>query len=123
MVELTDGGRLVAVAPNPSIDRLVEVGELRRGDMQRPRAVTVVLGREGFRLVRVAATLGASITAPSSIAAAAGVAASVLGGGDIRDAVVQGTGAAASSRVPGAGRLERATAAALNSEVIVEVLR
>ena len=122
MVELTDRGRLVAVAPDPSIDRPVEVGELRRGDMQRPRAVTVVLGREGFRLVRVAATLGASITAPSSIAAAAGVA-SGLGGGDMRDAVVQGTGAAASSRVPGAGRLEHATAAALNSEVIVEVLR
>lgn len=63
MVELTDGGRLVAVAPNPSIDRLVEVGELRRGDVHRPLAVTVVPGGKGLNVARVAATLGASVTA------------------------------------------------------------
>lgn len=54
----------------------------------------------------------------------AGVAVSVLGGDDMRHAVVRGTAAAAaSSRLPGAGRLERATAEALVSEVILEVLR
>jgi fructose-1-phosphate kinase PfkB-like protein len=34
------GRRLLTVAPNPSVDRLVEVHGLRRGEIHRPAAVT-----------------------------------------------------------------------------------
>lgn len=58
-----DGPRLVSVAPNPSIDRLIEVGSLEPGEIHRPLAVTVVAGGKGFNVARVAATLGGSVTA------------------------------------------------------------
>lgn len=63
MVELTGGARLAAVAPNPSIDRLIEVQDLERGEIHRPLAVTVVAGGKGFNVARAAATLGAKVTA------------------------------------------------------------
>lgn len=53
----------MAVASNPSIDRLIEVHDLQRGEIHRPLAVTVVPGGKGFNVARVAATLGASVTA------------------------------------------------------------
>ena len=61
---MTDLARLLAIAPNPSIDRLVEVEELRRGEIHRPAAVTVVAGGKGFNVARVAATLGAGLVPP-----------------------------------------------------------
>ncbi len=62
MVELKPD-RLLAVAPNPSVDRLLEVEELRHGQIHRPVAVTVVPGGKGFNVARSAAALGAPVTA------------------------------------------------------------
>ena len=74
MVELTDRspGRLLAVAPNPSIDRLLEVGRLEPGEIHRPLAATVVPGGKGFNVARAAATLGASVTAVGLLGGHAG---------------------------------------------------
>lgn len=72
MVELTTGRRLLAVAPNPSVDRLVEVDGLRRGEIHRPLAVTVVPGGKGFNVARSAATLGAPVTAVGLLGGHAG---------------------------------------------------
>lgn len=72
MVELTTGPRLLAVAPNPSVDRLVEVDLLRRGEIHRPVAVTVVPGGKGFNVGRVAATLGAAVTGAGLLGGHAG---------------------------------------------------
>ena len=72
MVELTTRPRLLAVAPNPSVDRLVEVGLLRRGEIHRPVAVTVVAGGKGFNVARVAATLGAAVTGAGLLGGHAG---------------------------------------------------
>jgi 1-phosphofructokinase family hexose kinase len=63
VVELKTGRRLLAIAPNPSVDRLVEVDRLRHGEMHRPLAVTVDPGGKGFNVARSAATLGAPVTA------------------------------------------------------------
>ena len=62
----------MAVAPNPSVDRLVEVDLLRRGEIHRPVAVTVVPGGKGFNVGRVAATLGAAVTAAGLLGGHAG---------------------------------------------------
>jgi len=63
MTDLARGSRLVAIAPNPSIDRLVEVEAFRRGAIHRPLATTVVAGGKGFNVARVASALGAQVTA------------------------------------------------------------
>ena len=63
MVELTSPMRLLAVAPNPSVDRLLEVEGLQVGAIHRPAAVTVVAGGKGFNVARVASSLGAAVTA------------------------------------------------------------
>ena len=64
--------RLVAVAPNPSIDRLVEVAAFRHGEIHRPLAATTVAGGKGFNVARVAAALGAEVTAIGPLAGHAG---------------------------------------------------
>ena len=63
MVELTACGRLLAIAPNPSVDRLVEVDAFRHGEIHRPVALTVVPGGKGFNVARSAAALGAPVIA------------------------------------------------------------
>jgi 1-phosphofructokinase family hexose kinase len=72
VVELTMERRLLAVAPNPSVDRLVEVGGLRRGEMHRPASVTVVPGGKGLNVARVAADLGVPVTAVGLLGGHAG---------------------------------------------------
>ena len=71
MVELT-ARRLLAVAPNPSVDRLLEVDEFRNGKIHRPVAVTVVPGGKGFNVARSAAALGAPVTAVGLLGGHAG---------------------------------------------------
>lgn len=66
------GQRLVAVAPNPSIDRLLEVAEFHRGEIHRPVATTVVPGGKGFNVARSAAALGALVTAVGPLAGFSG---------------------------------------------------
>lgn len=66
------GRRLLAVAPNPSVDRLIEVDGLRRGEIHRPAAVTVVPGGKGLNVARVAAELGAPVTAVGLLGGHAG---------------------------------------------------
>ena len=60
---MTIGGQLLAIAPNPSVDRLLEVETFRRGEIQRPVAVTVVPGGKGFNVARSAAALGTPVVA------------------------------------------------------------
>lgn len=57
------GRRLLTVAPNPSDGRLVEVDGLRRGEIHRPAAVTVVPSGKGLNVARVAVELGAPVKA------------------------------------------------------------
>ena len=55
--------RLLCVAPNPSIDRLVEVDRLVPGAIHRPTLVRPVAGGKGLNVARAAARMGASVTA------------------------------------------------------------
>jgi 1-phosphofructokinase family hexose kinase len=64
--------RLVAIAPNPSIDRLVEVATLRHGEIHRPLATTVVAGGKGLNLARTAAALQIPVLAIGPLAGHAG---------------------------------------------------
>ena len=70
--------RLVVVAPNPSIDRLVEVAAFRHGEIHRPLATTTVAGGKGFNVARVAAALGAEVTAIGPLVAPVGTLAVIL---------------------------------------------
>ena len=64
--------RLVAVAPNPSIDRLVELDRLTRDAINRPRAETLVAGGKGLNVARAAAALGGQVAAVGLLAGHAG---------------------------------------------------
>jgi hypothetical protein len=128
------GRRLLAVA------RLVEIDGLRRGEIHRPAAVTVVPGGKGLNVARVAAELGAPVTAVGFLGGHAGrwietlgrysvgsrdafpvASVATLRGDDRRAVVVLGTAAAAASAlVPGARRLEAAAVKHLCFEIAAE---
>ena len=50
---------IVAVAGNPSIDKLFEVDEFRAGQIHRPTAVRALPGGKGIHVAQVATALGA----------------------------------------------------------------
>jgi 1-phosphofructokinase family hexose kinase len=50
--------RLLAIAPNPSIDQIVAVGRLVPGEIHRPEVLSVVPGGKGLNVARAAAVLG-----------------------------------------------------------------
>lgn len=52
---------LLCLAPNPSIDRLLEVEVLTPGAIHRPVAVRAVAGGKGLNVARTAAALGVSV--------------------------------------------------------------
>jgi 1-phosphofructokinase family hexose kinase len=60
--------RLVAIAPNPSIDRLYELDRLRIDAVNRPGSETLVAGGKGLNVARAAASLGADVTAIALLA-------------------------------------------------------
>ena len=60
--------RLLCVAPNPSIDRLIQVDRLLPGTIHRPTLVQAVAGGKGFNVARAAAALGGSVTAVGILA-------------------------------------------------------
>jgi fructose-1-phosphate kinase PfkB-like protein len=64
--------RLVAIAPNPSIDRLYELDRLRIDAVNRPGSETLVAGGKGLNVARAAASLGADVTAIALLAGHAG---------------------------------------------------
>ena len=64
--------RLVAVAPNPAIDRLYELDRLTRDAVNRPRAETRLAGGKGFNVARAASSLGAEVTVVALLAGHAG---------------------------------------------------
>lgn len=64
--------RLVAVAPNPSIDRLYELDRLRLGAVNRPLVETRVAGGKGLNVARAAVALGADVVAVALVAGHAG---------------------------------------------------
>lgn len=64
--------RLVAIVPNPSIDRLYELDRLRIDAVNRPGSETVVAGGKGLNVARAAASLGADVTAVALLAGHAG---------------------------------------------------
>lgn len=64
--------RLVAVAPNPSIDRLYELDRLERDAINRPRVETWVAGGKGLNVARAAVALGAEVAALALLAGHAG---------------------------------------------------
>jgi 1-phosphofructokinase family hexose kinase len=64
--------RLVAVAPNPSIDRLYELDRLVRDAVNRPRVETRVAGGKGLNVARAARALGAEVSAVALLAGHAG---------------------------------------------------
>ena len=55
--------RLLCIAPNPSIDRLIGVDRLVPGTIHRPTLVRAVAGGKGLNVARAAVALGASVTA------------------------------------------------------------
>ena len=100
------GRRLLAVAPNPSVDRLVEVDRLRRGELHRLARMTVVPG-----------------AADSGDAFLRGLSVATLRGDDLRVAAVLGTAAAAASApVPGSERLKTAALKRLGIEIATELV-
>lgn len=64
--------RLVCVAANPSVDRLVEVERLEFGAIHRPTLVRAEAGGKGLNVARSAAALGARVTAVALLAGHAG---------------------------------------------------
>jgi 1-phosphofructokinase family hexose kinase len=54
---------IVCVVPNPSIDKLFEVGRLEPGAIHRPASFVQVAGGKGLNVARAAATLGAEVRA------------------------------------------------------------
>ncbi len=65
-------GRLVAIAPNPSIDRLFRLDRLRIGLVNRPDLELRVAGGKGLNVARAAAALGGDATAIAILAGYAG---------------------------------------------------
>ena len=64
--------RLVCLAANPSVDRLVEVERLRPASIHRPTLVRAVAGGKGLNVARSAAALSANVTAVAILAGHAG---------------------------------------------------
>jgi 1-phosphofructokinase family hexose kinase len=64
--------RVLCVAANPSIDRLVEVERFEVGRIHRPDVVRPVAGGKGLNVARAAARLGADVTACALLAGHAG---------------------------------------------------
>ena len=64
--------RLVAVAPNPSIDEILAVSRLAPGEIHRPEVLSVVPGGKGLNVARAAATLGMSVLVLPILAGHAG---------------------------------------------------
>ena len=60
--------RLVCLAPNPSIDRFVEVDRLVPGTIHRPTRVQAVAGGKGLNVARAAVALGGSVIAVGIVA-------------------------------------------------------
>jgi 1-phosphofructokinase family hexose kinase len=54
---------IVALAANPSIDKLFEIDRLVRGDIHRPLGFVQTAGGKGLNLARAANALGAEVTA------------------------------------------------------------
>jgi 1-phosphofructokinase family hexose kinase len=65
-------GHLICVAPNPSIDRFVEVRALVAGTIHRPVREVATAGGKGLNVARVARTLGGDATAVAVLAGHAG---------------------------------------------------
>lgn len=63
---------ILFVAANPSIDRLYELERLTPGAIHRPRLVLSVAGGKGLNAARVAASLGAGVTAVGLLGGYAG---------------------------------------------------
>jgi 1-phosphofructokinase family hexose kinase len=64
--------RLVAIAPNPSIDRFFVVDRLRRGAINRPILEVQVAGGKGLNVARAATALGANVSVLTFLAGHAG---------------------------------------------------
>ena len=64
--------RLVAVAPNPAIDRVYELDRFERDAVNRPRSETRQAGGKGLNVARAAALLGADVVAVAPLAGHAG---------------------------------------------------
>ena len=54
---------ILALAANPSIDKLFEIERLVRGDIHRPLGFVQTAGGKGLNLARAATALGAEVTA------------------------------------------------------------
>lgn len=63
---------ILCVAPNPSIDKLFAVEQLRPGAIHRPAAFTRVAGGKGLNVARAAAALGADVHAVALLGGHAG---------------------------------------------------
>ncbi|MEO5919152.1 MAG: hexose kinase [Candidatus Limnocylindrales bacterium] len=64
--------RIVFVAPNPSIDRLIEVDAITAGAIHRPDVVLALPGGKGLNAARAAFALGGRVTVVSIVAGRAG---------------------------------------------------
>jgi 1-phosphofructokinase family hexose kinase len=64
--------RLLCVAPNASVDRLIEVDRLVPGRIHRPDSVVDVPGGKGLNVARAAAALGGDVVACAILAGNAG---------------------------------------------------
>lgn len=64
--------RLVAIAPNPSIDEIIGVSHLVPGEIHRPEVLSVVPGGKGLNVARAAATLGMPVLVLPILAGHAG---------------------------------------------------
>jgi 1-phosphofructokinase family hexose kinase len=64
--------RLLAVAPNPSIDRLYELDRLRLGAVNRPLLETRVAGGKGINVARAAVSLRGDVVAVALVTGHAG---------------------------------------------------
>jgi 1-phosphofructokinase family hexose kinase len=64
--------RLVCVAPNASVDKIVAVDALRPGEIHRPQVLSVVAGGKALNAGRAAATLGLRVIAVPVLAGHAG---------------------------------------------------
>lgn len=63
---------LLCVAPNPSVDRIVEVDRLEPGTIHRPRSVHATPGGKGLNAARAAAAIGTRVVAVGILAGHAG---------------------------------------------------
>ena len=63
---------IACVATNASVDKLFEIERLVPGQIHRPRSFVVTPGGKGLNVARVAATLGADVTAVALLAGGAG---------------------------------------------------